>query len=209
MGLERVEAVLLDMDGTLVDSDAAVERAWAAWAREWGLDAAEVVAVAHGFPSDVSVRRLLPDLPDDAVAEVAARLLALEQGDVSDVVPARGAHELLDRLRELGLPWAVVTSAGGTLARARLAAAGIAPPLVLTLDDVGRGKPDPEGYLEAARRLGVAPERCVVVEDSAPGLDAGRGAGAMTAALRGLDGDVRIADLEELARLLGAGAAGV
>jgi alpha-glucosidase len=202
MGLERVEAVLLDMDGTLVDSDGAVERAWAAWAREWDLDPAAVAAVAHGFPSAVTVRRLLPGLGGQDLVRARERHDALEREDDADVVAARGARELVEALERLDLPWGVVTSASGALARARLRAAGLAPPLVLTLDDVAAGKPDPEGYLQAARRLGVDPSRCLVVEDSEPGLDAGRAAGAVTAALRGLDGDLRIGDLGELAELL-------
>lgn len=202
MELELVEAVLLDMDGTLVDSDAAVERAWTVWARERDLDPRRVLAIAHGAPSHTTVRRVLPDLDEDALTRAARRLSALEDDDLSDVVAARGARELLGELARLELPWAVVTSADGTSARARLHAAGIEPPLLLSLDDVTAGKPDPEGYLAAARHFGVAPGRCLVVEDSRPGLDAGRAAGAVTAALRGLEGDVRIDDLGHLARLL-------
>jgi len=204
MGLEQVEAVLLDMDGTLVDSDAAVDRAWTAWARERGLDPDRVRTLAHGFPSHVTVRRLLPGLSADAAAAAAADGLVHLDDDLSDVVAAPGAQALLGVLERLHLPWAVVTSASGSVARARLGAAGIAPPLLLTLDDVVAAKPDPEGYREAARRLGADPARCLVVEDSEPGLAAGRAAGATTVALRGLGGDVSVADLGELARLLAA-----
>jgi beta-phosphoglucomutase-like phosphatase (HAD superfamily) len=74
--------------------------------------------------------------------------------------------------------------------------------VLVTLDDVRAAKPDPEGYLRAATLLGVAPSACLVVEDSAPGLAAGRAAGMRTAALRGLDGDLRLPDLGRLAHLL-------
>jgi mannitol-1-/sugar-/sorbitol-6-phosphatase len=202
--LGDVRAVLLDMDGTLVDSDAAVERAWAAWAAEYGADIAAVLAVAHGSPAERTVRRMLTDRDDEALDTAAARQLALQYDDLSDVVAAVGAHELVETLSRLALPWAVVTSADHRLAKARLDAAGICPPVLVTFEDVPAGKPAPDGYLLAAERLGVHPARCLVVEDAEVGLRAGRAAGAMTAALKGLAGDLRIGDLAELARLLGS-----
>jgi mannitol-1-/sugar-/sorbitol-6-phosphatase len=191
-------AVLLDMDGTLVESDAAVERAWVTWAGEYGVAAATALQGAHGSPADRTVRRLRPDLDDAGVAAAAARQLALQYDDLGDVVAAPGAPALLAALAALDMPWAVVTSADARLAAARLAAAGITPPVLVTVDDVGAGKPDPEGYLLAAARLGVDPARCLVVEDSEPGVAAGRAAGAAVAALKGLAGDIRIADLGQL-----------
>ncbi|RSM60329.1 haloacid dehalogenase [Actinoplanes sp. ATCC 53533] len=201
MDLTIIEAVLFDMDGTLVDSDAAVERAWRTWAAEYGVDPAAVLAVAHGAPAERTVGLVRPDLTgaDAAAAVAAARQLELQYEDLSDVVPTPGAHELLAALR---LPWAIVTSADARLAKARLGAAGIAAPLLITVDDVRVGKPDPEGYLRAAELLGVAPERCLVVEDAEVGVAAGRAAGAQVAALKGVDGDLAIADLGTLARLL-------
>jgi HAD superfamily hydrolase (TIGR01509 family) len=200
--MTSVRAVLLDMDGTLVDSDASVERAWTTWSAEHGLDPAAVLAIAHGSPADRTVRRLAPALDEASVATAAQRQLDLQYDDLSDVVAAPGAPELLAALDRTGLPWAVVTSADVRLAKARLGAAGIEPPLLVTVEDVRRGKPDPEGYLLAAGRLGVDPAACLVVEDSEPGLAAGRAAGMRTAALRGLDGDLRLADLAQLAHLL-------
>ncbi|GAA2207605.1 HAD family hydrolase [Nonomuraea monospora] len=201
--LDAIEAVLLDMDGTLVDSDASIERAWTTWAKEYGVDAGAVLAIAHGVPAARTIRRLFPDLDDEAVAAAARHQHALQYEDLADVTATPGAHHLLTTLNRLGLPWAVVTSADGRLAKARLHAAGIDPPLLLTIDDVRAGKPDPEGYLEAARRLGVAPSACLVVEDSEPGLAAGRAAGMPTAALRGLHGDLlSLPGLDRLAHLL-------
>jgi HAD superfamily hydrolase (TIGR01509 family) len=200
--MTSVRAVLLDMDGTLVDSDGSVERAWTTWSAEHGLDPAAVLAIAHGSPPDRTVRRLVPALDEASVATAAQRQMDLQYDDLSDVVAAPGAPELLAVLDRTGLPWAVVTSADVRLAKARLGAAGIEPPLLVTVEDVRRGKPDPEGYLLAAGRLGVDPAACLVVEDSEPGLAAGRAAGMPTAALRGLDGDLRLADLAQLAHLL-------
>jgi len=96
----------------------------------------------------------------------------------------------------------VVTSADPPLARTRLAAAGIRPALLVTIDDVRAGKPDPEGYLLAARKLGADPRRCLVVEDAEAGVAAGRAAGAVVAGLRGVDADIQIADLHQLTELL-------
>ncbi|MEV4757782.1 HAD-IA family hydrolase [Micromonospora sp. NPDC049559] len=204
MDLSTIRGVLLDMDGTLVDSDAAVERAWRTWAGEHDVDPEAVLAIAHGSPAESTIRRLLPELDDAAVATSAGRLLALEYDDLSDVGPTRGADELLATLRRLELPWAVVTSADPSLAKVRLAAAGIDPPVLLTLGDVSAGKPDPEGYRRGAELLDVPVARCLVVEDTEIGLRAGRAAGAMTAALKGCDGDLRVDDLGQLARLLAA-----
>jgi sugar-phosphatase len=197
--LTTIAAVLFDMDGTLVDSDAAVDRAWRAWAAEFGADPDAALAVAHGAPAERTVRLMLPGLTADGVASAAARQLELQYDDLSDVVATRGAHELLASLR---LPWAVVTSADPRLAKARLGAAGIEAPVLVTVEDVRAGKPDPEGYLRAAELLGVAARDCLVVEDAEVGVAAGRAAGARVAALKGADGDLRIDDLAQLARFL-------
>ncbi|GAA0809941.1 HAD-IA family hydrolase [Spirilliplanes yamanashiensis] len=202
MELSHVAGVLLDMDGTLVDSDAAVERAWRTWCAEHGADPAAVIPLAHGAPAERTVRLVFPALTGPEVAAAAARQLELQYDDLSDVVATPGAARLLAVLARRGLPWAVVTSADVRLAKARLGAAGIDPPVLVTVDDISAGKPDPEGYLRGAALIGVPPGRCLVVEDAEVGLVAGRAAGATTAALRGLDGDVRLRDLGELARLL-------
>jgi mannitol-1-/sugar-/sorbitol-6-phosphatase len=200
--LTRVRALLLDMDGTLVESDAAVERAWRAWAREYGLAEEESLTLAHGHPSESTARRLLPGLDDDAVLLAAQRQLDLQYDDLSDVRATPGAYELLDVLARRRLPWAVVTSADVRLAHGRLGAAGIDPPVLVTVEDVTAGKPDPEGYLLAARQLGVPPPDCLVVEDSQPGIDAGHAAGMSVAAVRGLAAEVPLRNLGELARAL-------
>jgi sugar-phosphatase len=111
MDLSRVQAVLLDMDGTLVDSDAAVERAWRTWAVEYRVDLADGPLIAHGMPAVGNVRRLRPDLAPDEALAAAGRQLELQYDDVADVTAAPGAHELLGELDRIGLPWAVVTSA--------------------------------------------------------------------------------------------------
>ena len=203
MDLSRVQAVLLDMDGTLVDSDGAVERSWRTFAAEYRVDPGRGPLFVHGLPALGNIRRLRPDLSQDEAVAAAQRQLELEYVDVADVTATPGAHELLDELDRLGLPWAVVTSADVPLARIRLAAAGIMPALLVTIDDVRHGKPDPEGYLLAARKLGADPRRCLVVEDAEAGVAAGRAAGAVVAGLRGVEADIPITDLHQLAELLG------
>ena len=107
----------------------------------------------------------------------------------------------MSTLERLGVPWAVYTSASNRLAKVRLEAAGISPSILVTLDDVNRGKPDPEGYLRAAELVGIAAEQCLVVEDPTVGLTAGRASGATTAGLKGVPADIQLPDLHHLVAL--------
>jgi sugar-phosphatase len=202
--LDHLRAFLFDMDGTLVDSDAAVERAWATWADRYEVDPALAISIAHGKPATATARLLRPDLDEARIAEAAARQLALQYDDLDDVAPTIGAHRLIEAIDRRGFDWAVVTSADFRLATARLDAVAIHPRVLVTIDDVAVGKPDPEGYLLAAKRLGVSPSRCLTVEDTETGLAAARAAGTMTAAIKGLDADLRLSDLGMLADLVEA-----
>lgn len=174
-------AVLFDMDGTLVDSTAAIERSWTTWAVEHGVTGEALRnAAGHGRPAPEIVADLVG--PGAATA-AAARILQLETTDVDDVVQLPGVPELL-----AGLPahrWAVVTSCSAPLADARRHAAGLPDPDVLVVfDDVARGKPAPDCFLLGAQRLGVDPADCLVVEDAPAGLAAARAAGCATLAVR-------------------------
>ena len=169
-------ALLLDMDGTLVNSDAVVERIWRRWSERHGLDGDEVMKVAHGRQGHATMALLLPDRPVEQNLADNARMLAEETADVDGVVPIAGAGAFLASLR--GLPHALVTSADIALATARMTAAGLELPEVrVTAECVGASKPDPEGFLKGAAELGVEPADCVVFEDSAAGIAAGRAAG--------------------------------
>jgi sugar-phosphatase len=169
-------ALLLDMDGTLVNSDAAVERVWRRWSERHGLDGDEVMKVVHGRQGYASMALLLPGRPMEQNYADNARMLAEETADTEGVVPIPGAPEFLASLR--GLPHALVTSADVPLSTARMAAAGLDLPEVrVTAESVGASKPDPEGFLKGAAELGVAPADCVVFEDSGAGIAAGRSAG--------------------------------
>lgn len=170
-----VAAVLFDMDGTLVDSTAIVERTWTTWALKNGLDPRFIVRFAHGRPTADTIRETAPHL--DAGKE-AGILLAEEELDptVSENIP--GALEAVKAAQEHA-KWAVVTSASRRLAQMRLRAGGFPePPILVSADDIVHGKPDPEGFLMAARGLGVSPEECLVFEDTPAGLLAGASAGA-------------------------------
>ncbi|MFE2265758.1 HAD family hydrolase [Streptomyces griseosporeus] len=171
-------ALLLDMDGTLVNSDAVVERVWRRWAERHGLDGDEVLKVVHGRQGYASMAVLLPDRPMEQNHAENARLLAEETADMDGVVPVPGAPAFLSFLRTGGVPHALVTSADVALSTARMTAAGLPLPAIrVTAESVGASKPDPEGFLKGAAELGVAPADCVVFEDSGAGIAAGRSAG--------------------------------
>jgi mannitol-1-/sugar-/sorbitol-6-phosphatase len=196
--LARAEALLVDLDGTLVDSAIPVRRVWTAFAQRHGLDPDEVLRFAQGRPSRETVRLLAPQADHEHEAAT------VEHGEVTDtagVVALPGAARLLDS----GRPIAIVTSCSTALATARLRAARLPiPDVLVSSDGLERGKPDPTCFLIAARRLGVEPARCVVLEDAPAGVAAGRAAGATVIALRTTHPDSELGDADELADNLAA-----
>ena len=164
--------VLFDCDGVLVDSDASVTAAWSQWARENGVPPADVMAVVHGRRSADTVAMFI------AAPQRAVVLAQIDDYELQAAVGVRavpGARDLLAALPAHA--WAVVTSGRRQLALARLTAAGLPQPAVLvTGDDVHRGKPDPEGYLSAVAQLGAETSEAIVVEDSPEGIRAARAA---------------------------------
>ena len=169
----RCRALLFDLDGVLADSTASVETHWRRWAAGHGFDGDAPMRVVHGRRALDTIREVAPGL--DAERELAA-LVAAEAGDTTGVTAAPGAAALLARLPAGS--WAVVTSGVRQVALARLRASGLPePPLLVAADEIARGKPDPEGYLAAAARLGRVPDECVVVEDAPAGVAAARAAG--------------------------------
>lgn len=174
-----VDAVLFDIDGTLADSTGSVERSWSRLGREHGLDVERLLSVAHGRRARDTIEEFFPA---DQVDAAAAQLFEYETGDLEGITALPGALRLLG-----GLPadrWAAVTSGGRELMGIRLAAAGLpVPDVFIAAEDVSVGKPDPQGYRLAAERLGVAPARCLVVEDAPAGVGAGRRAGAIVLAV--------------------------
>lgn len=171
--------LLFDLDGVLVDSTPAVARVWTSWAIEHGLDPEETVRRAHGRPSIATIRELVPTADVEKENDV---ILRGEIGDTRGVVPLPGARELLGSLKNH--QWALVTSCARPLAEVRLKAAGLPmPELMITCDDVRRGKPDPEPYEKGAALLGVPAQDCAVFEDAPAGIRAGKAAGATVIAL--------------------------
>jgi sugar-phosphatase len=198
-----MQAFLFDIDGTLVDSSAAVERVWRQVAHEFSADATAILRNCHGRrDTDVADEFFAPEVKE-AVLE---RVSSLDTEAVADVVPIPGARQLLATLDEG--QWAAVTSGPRPLMTARLQAAGLPVPAVLvTAHDVQFGKPHPEGFLLAARALGVPPASCVVVEDSPAGVAAGKAAGAFVVGVTTTHpagalaaADVVVNDLSELPR---------
>ncbi|MGW3328822.1 HAD-IA family hydrolase [Streptomyces virginiae] len=170
------KALLLDMDGTIVNSDAVVERCWREWAVSHGLDPQAAMKVVHGRQGYATMAVLLPDRPMELNHAENAVMLARETADTDGVVPVAGAPEFMAALD--GLPHALVTSADTALATARMTAAALPMPEIrVTAESVQASKPDPEGFLMGAAALGVDPADCIVFEDSAAGITAGRAAG--------------------------------
>ncbi len=168
-------AFLFDMDGTILSSILATERVWSWWMRSHGLDVAAVLPTIHGQRAIDTMRRLaVPGLDPEAEARL---LLQREMEDVDGIEAIRGAGAFL-----ASLPpdrWAVVTSAPKALALKRIAAAGLSvPPVMVTAEDVSRGKPAPDCFLLGAERLGVAADACLVFEDAPAGIAAAEAAGA-------------------------------
>ena len=171
-------AVLFDLDGTLVDSTGVVDRSWTALAAEFGLDPQRLRGF-HGVPARGIVDALLP--PEQRVPALA-RITEIELADTDGIHMLPGAERALRELA--GAPVAIATSCTAPLAAARIGAAGVpAPSVLVTVDDVARGKPAPDPFLLAASRLGTDPARCLVVEDAPMGLQAARAAGCATLAV--------------------------
>jgi sugar-phosphatase len=170
------DAVLFDLDGTLVNSGAAVLRTWRWTAAELGLPFSDFEPYLHGIPTEQVLRTVLPDWGEDKVRAFAEEQLSREAEDSADVVAIPGALDILDVLPSNR--WAVVTSGDRRLAISRIRAANLPMPRVLvTSDDVVAGKPDPAPYLLGAARLGALPHRCLVVEDAPAGVRSARAAG--------------------------------
>ena len=184
----RTVGLLLDMDGTLIDSGPAVERSWNQLLAELGTDL-EFGSDQHGKPARQVLAEMLPDLDGAQIDAAHRRIEQLEMSDVSGIEVLPGTARLLAELdaaaEQLGRPtWTIVTSCTAPLFEARWARTGLAVPAgMVTADQVTRGKPDPEPYLLGAERLGIDPARSIVIEDSVGGLRSGISAGARTIAV--------------------------
>ena len=193
----RCRGLLIDMDGVLVDSTAAIARVWTRWAARHNMDPAHVIHFAHGRMAGDSVRELLPISSPEIHHQETLWMERGEIQDVADVIALPGAHALLATVPVSQR--SVVTSSSRPLAEVRLRAAGLQDLVthIVTASDVQRGKPDPEPYQKGASLLQLAPADCVVIEDAASGTRAAKAAGARVLAVR---------TTSEAAPLLAAGA---
>lgn len=172
------DAVIFDVDQTLVDSARTLGRVWGLWMAEYGVEP-DTSRSWHGWTSEAIIKLCLPP---ERVAAGLARMEELETSTTDGITALPGAVEALAALPADRV--AVGTSGSDAVARARLAAAGLSAPAVLvSADDVTHGKPAPDVFLQAAERLGVEAARCLVVEDAPAGLEAARAAGMATLAV--------------------------
>ena len=171
-----VDAILFDLDGTLVDSAGSVQRSWRRLAEKINRPWPEVEPHIHGVPVAQVMAMLEPDMPAERVEELREFMVESESTDTVGVVAQPSAAEVLAALPPERV--AIVTSGGVRLAGSRMAAAGLpTPAVVVTADDVPVGKPDPAPYLKGAALLGFPPARCLVVEDAPAGVSSAKAAG--------------------------------
>ncbi|WP_283804773.1 HAD family phosphatase [Rhodopseudomonas sp. AAP120] len=180
-----IEAVLLDMDGTLVDTERVYLDSLSETLDEFGLP--DAIATCHsmiGLPGP-ECQALLVARYGDALplADINRAFVRKRDARFATGLPVKpGTLELLDTLQGARCRMAVVTSSSRKTADQHLTLAGIRArfDMVLTRDDVAHGKPAPDLYLLAAQRIGSAPRNCVAVEDSSVGVAAAASAGAIT-----------------------------
>lgn len=175
-------AALFDLDGTLIDTEPRSQAAWARLFAAHGVPVQdETLAGFAGRPGKEAIAEHLAAFPGRTAEQLFAE--ALHYSTLPDAPPARpvpGAIELLEQLAGLNVPIAVVTSGTRDYAHGELAGQRVLDLLtvVVTADDVSRGKPDPEGYRKACAALDVQAERTVVFEDAPAGVAAAKAAGA-------------------------------
>jgi HAD superfamily hydrolase (TIGR01509 family) len=179
-----VEAALFDMDGLLLDTEViyieAMQAAARTLGREMPLDLCHAMVGVPGPECNLMIAAHYGE--GFSIEEFRGHFSGHRRRLMDTGIPLKpGVVELLDFLSGRGLPLAVATSAGRETAEHHLERAGLLGRFtaLATRDDVRQPKPHPEVYLEAARRLGVAPDRCLAFEDSNIGLEAAHAAGTM------------------------------
>lgn len=173
-------SVLLDMDGTLVDSSSVVNTTWGKFADNYGLDVEEVLDFAHGRPTLSTVQHFLRDAV--LAAKVTRQIVTAEELATEGIKPVRGAAQFLAGL--CPADWCVVTSATRALAERRLHVAGLPQPsFMISSEDISVGKPDPTPFIKAAHKMGISVKDCIAIEDSPPGITSALASGAVTVSI--------------------------
>jgi len=172
---------LFDLDGTLIDSTAAVMNSWTTMAKEAGIPL-QALAGHHGIPAAQTIRNVIPDREEAEIQKWIRRVTDLEISDIQGIKAAPGALELLAELTDREIPWTIVTSCTTDLAIARTRAAKIPMPAnSVTFDQVSRGKPFPEPFILGADRLGLQTDICWAIEDAPGGVTSAKEAGCTVA----------------------------
>jgi sugar-phosphatase len=176
MATAMAEALLFDLDGTLVDTTVAVESAWRWAADQLDVPFSRIEPYIHGIPADQALGRAIPHLDEFSKKRLGTEILTRQADAASPVSPMPGALDLLAELPPER--WAIVTSGDVMLARSSMKKAGLPEPAVLiTADDINDGKPHPEPFILAMERLGVSAAGCIAVEDSPAGISSSVAAG--------------------------------
>jgi sugar-phosphatase len=179
--LNRKIGFLFDLDGTLVNSEAAIMNSWIKMANEAGIPLQALIG-HHGLPAEQTVRKLLSDREESEIQKWVKRVTDLEISDVDGVKAVPGALELLTELTDRQIPWTIVTSCTTDLAIARTQAANIPfPKNAVTFDQVSRGKPFPEPFILGAERIGIQTNLCWAIEDAPGGVTSAKEAGCIVA----------------------------
>ena len=169
----QFKAFIFDLDGTLVDSAAIVELVMRRWCRENEIEYGLLEDSSRSSRTEDTVRSVAPHLDCKREAE---KIEAIEREELKNLKEIKGASAFLKRLPKG--QWAVVTSSDSLTAKAKLKATGMPLPSVLIGgDQVEQGKPHPEAYLLAMKRLKLLPEDCLAFEDSDTGISSALAAG--------------------------------
>lgn len=180
----KAKGFLFDLDGTLADSLAVVERCWCLFGKEIGVSPEEIISYIHGKPALTSLRHFMPEASEDEIMSRFRWLEKMEASDTEGVVALPGAVALLTRLEELGVPWAIVTSGTVPIAHGRQKASGLPEPKHwVTFEKVSKGKPDPEPFLLGAQSLDLDPKDCIAFEDAQAGIYSALDAGCQVVAV--------------------------
>lgn len=177
----KAQAVLFDMDGVVIDTRQSIVDFWQALAVEHGvlLTDADYDQHIHGVPAVQTLRALFPSMTPEQTSELMERMLRYERGlRYTEIL---GVTAFLRRLSRAGVPTGLVTSGMGWKVDAVVEQLGLGGlfDVIVTARDIKRGKPDPDCYLTAARKLGVAGSECVVFEDAISGARAAVAAGTV------------------------------